>query len=751
MDEVRNEISGMVSGPVVQAGRIDRLVLAGPDSAPWRVESRPVEAWDPVAMGVHRAIGGQDKPPQFVQRTHDREILAALESRRPVLLVVRGSSSVGKTRSAFEAVRRLAGWELVFPPDAAALVQVLRDARPNTVVWLDELHTYLEGADSERAAAGLRALLGSTQSVVIVGTIWPEYWHQYALAPTPPERDEFGQARALLNLALCVDVPDTFTPDELARARGAMGADKVLRDAVEASGDGKLTQTLAAARDLVDRYEHAPKPFARAVLSAAVDAVAVGHRSPLPPALLAEAAAAYLDDRHRADPPEDWLAAGLRYATSVLRGAIAALTPVRLQPGLGPADGYLLADYLAQYGRKDLSGRRLPAGLWQALVRHSADAADWHRIGSAARARAYNKIAADCLAKAAAAGDFKAALSLVDAGVDVDQVELWQPIAEQGHTQAMRFVARELDRAGLTGQGEVWRRRAAEAGNTVAMRGVAKRLAKRGEIDEAMTWWHRAADAGDLVACRELAGRLANTSPQDASLWWAKGAEGGDLPSMRTYAAYLASSGRSTEADSLWRRAAARGDIVAIQHLADIALREDGIAAAIELWRRPAEAGNLRAIRRYAKLLEQAGRREQVVQQWHARIRQWDSNAVRRLVLLLLALEEKGQAAQVFVASVKAGNGTVAWWLDGSLDVPAEQAAQMLTELRPLAASGDQQAVRALAWALDLNGNTEEAINLLTDSIHSGMPDAVAPLKRLLRRAGRAEEARLVQVSGLEP
>jgi hypothetical protein len=60
-------------------------------------------------------------------------------------VLVKGGSSVGKTRALFEAVRAvLPEWWLLHPADAAA-VRAFGDAHaPRTVVWLDELHPYLD-------------------------------------------------------------------------------------------------------------------------------------------------------------------------------------------------------------------------------------------------------------------------------------------------------------------------------------------------------------------------------------------------------------------------------------------------------------------------------------------------------------------------------------------------------------------------------------------------------------------------------
>ena len=88
-----------------------------------------------------------------------------------VLLV--GGSSVGKTRSAYEAVRALLpDWWLV-QPDGPGEVAALAAAPPTrTVVWLDEVQRYL---DRENGLTGgvLRSFLSAPHPVVVIGTLWP--------------------------------------------------------------------------------------------------------------------------------------------------------------------------------------------------------------------------------------------------------------------------------------------------------------------------------------------------------------------------------------------------------------------------------------------------------------------------------------------------------------------------------------------------------------------------------------------------
>ena len=74
------------------------------------VYGRLAGQWDPVDLGVHQVIGGGPMPP-YVRRPHDELLRAVLDPAVAAsrLVVVRGGSSTGKTRAAYEAVTA-AGW-----------------------------------------------------------------------------------------------------------------------------------------------------------------------------------------------------------------------------------------------------------------------------------------------------------------------------------------------------------------------------------------------------------------------------------------------------------------------------------------------------------------------------------------------------------------------------------------------------------------------------------------------------------------
>jgi hypothetical protein len=107
----------------------------------------------------------------------------AAAARRGGFVLLVGGSSVGKTRCAFEAARvLLPEWWLVPPAGPAEAAALAQTPTPRTVVWLDELQRYLDGEHGLTAAV-VRALLTAPEPVVIIGTLWPDWYTAYTAGP----------------------------------------------------------------------------------------------------------------------------------------------------------------------------------------------------------------------------------------------------------------------------------------------------------------------------------------------------------------------------------------------------------------------------------------------------------------------------------------------------------------------------------------------------------------------------------------
>lgn len=361
--------------------------------------ARPVGRWDPVELGVHRVIGGGLLPP-YVHRRHDEVLRAVLDPRVAAnrLVVVRGGSSTGKSRAAYEAVLdRLAGWRLDYPLTAAALAERLdAGVEPRTVLWLGELRQYAADADGAKALAGLADLLGRDNGVVAITTLWPEHWRAYL------EAGPLGVAGRLLdrlpdlgNLEPeaieprrggVIDIPDRFTADELAEADRS--GDQILAQAVAAArgagSHGRVAQYLAGVPELLARYDgRGGDPYGQALIAVAMDAVRLGHADLLPARLLRDAVTGYLTGQQRAAAISTWWEPALAYATRELMGAVRALEPVPPVGGTGVA-GYQIADYLDQHGRRARLDVLGPASLWEALAASMESPEELCRVGDAA-------------------------------------------------------------------------------------------------------------------------------------------------------------------------------------------------------------------------------------------------------------------------------------------------------------------------------------------------------------------------------
>ena len=214
------------------------------------------------------------------------------------------------------------------------------------------------GSDrGERVAAGLRTLLANVNHgpVLLVGTIWPEYWDTLMRRFGSDGEDAHPQARELLT-GNYIRVPDSFDNATLVEFWDTSRPDPRLVEAASRATDGELTQYLAGGPALLERYEAAPE-VPKSLITAAMDLRRLGHGPTIPISLLEAVTPAYLTDRqwHVARRDADWLIHACRFATELCHGAQGPLMQVWSRPGhTQPVEpSYQLADYLDQLGRRE--------------------------------------------------------------------------------------------------------------------------------------------------------------------------------------------------------------------------------------------------------------------------------------------------------------------------------------------------------------------------------------------------------------
>jgi hypothetical protein len=489
----------------------------GTQAGPWRTsgipgeihpQSRKAMEWNPLALGVHRAIrvsdAVQDDLPEFVARPHDQllraEAASAATGSKLVMLV--GSSSTGKTRSAVEAVRSaLPDWHLFYPLTASDLMTLIAGRRVNQgiILWLNETQVYLEGNVGADAAAALRGLLASGQPFLTVGTLWPDYWLAYMRPPEFGEPDPHSQARQLLETAVKIDVPDRFTESDLAQVKKVAARDPRLAVALSTEHGQRVTQVLAGGPDLIARWHNAPNPYCGAIITAAIDARRLGYLSVLSTEILHAAAAAYLDGPQRAAAPAGWFDAALSYARKPVKGAIAPLTAT--SQSVGQIDGYLLADYLDQHGRSARRRTPVPDALWTAMASHARTGADLTRLGTAAADRGRYRPAAILWTAAGQNGDLSMTLPLrrllSHAGHHAEAERVLWHAAEAGEREALTRLQGTLIREERHRDLERLLRRAATAGHHQAAHELAVLLSRTGRGIEAVQVIQQAIADGD--------------------------------------------------------------------------------------------------------------------------------------------------------------------------------------------------------------------------------------------------------------
>jgi hypothetical protein len=611
---------------------------------------RPVSERDPIDLGVHRATdagdSGMDLPllPPFVARAHDNRLRRELEqptANKLVLLV--GRSSTGKTRSCFEAVKaQLPGWALRHPANGKDLSTMLTDGiTPRTVVWLNETQSYLE----QETAVGwlLHLLTEAAGPVVVVGSMWPRHWTRLTRRSSPDERDLNAPVRALLGLrqVVKIDVPDDFSTAsaaELTDLRRLAETDPRLAAAIRFGGENlMITQNLAGGPLMLDRYHHDLDPHAKAIQSAAMDAIRMGHQAPLQTGLLEQAASGYLTPPQRVTAP-GWFAEAIAACVEEDHG-VGALIPVRYSLDMGPPDGFVLHDYLAEYAVTARRRERVPTATWNALLAHTHDPEDLNRLGHSAALRGRSRLAILF---------FRLGAEADTSGVAA--ARLIRLLVERGDVDRLRTEAKDGDRYSAAALARIKAANARpdeivptkERTNPVRVVDVldyapdnnqpTKKLKPLVERNSANTKHslRALADDGDRRAAQRLiqmysqqedeedVRQVANNGDSYATAGWirllAERKSEDELRDLITngdpYAPAglflkFVQAGDNTAALDVLRPYVQKGEPGAAERSAELLVKMDDIAGAIDTLRPAAEAGDLTCARRLTQLLEQ--------------------------------------------------------------------------------------------------------------------------------------------------
>ncbi|WP_406430065.1 helix-turn-helix domain-containing protein [Streptomyces sp. NBC_00631] len=642
---------------------------------------RPISEWEPHALEVHPAgpsaqQAGSGSPeqrvlPGYVRREHDQVLCDVVRqageglSRMKVLV---GSSSTGKTRACWEAVQPLAGkgWRLWHPFDptrAEAALEDLHRVRPRTVVWLNEAQHYFgDGPSGERIAAAIHSLLIQPERgpVLVLGTLWPEYAAEYTALPVPGRPDPHSRVRELLT-DHTLTIPDAFDSSALATADVlAEAGDGLLAGALtRARADGRVTQDLAGAPELLRRYEHGT-PASKAVLEAAMDARRLGVGLHIPQAFLTDAAIDYLTDNEYDQLAPDWAEQVFAQLAHLVHGKQAPLRRTTPRPRHHPAGSpplataipspgpvFRLADYLEQHGRKNRRRLCPPASFWHAAHTHLTDphalnnlaqeAEDRHRLQWAhylrhraadhghpgawvrlteIQERSGDRKGAETLAQQAAVHGYPGALYRLaqireKAGDGQSAESFFQQAADRGDPHALYRLADMRGRSGARQGVEALYQQAADRGHPGALYRLTEIREKAGDRQGAETLAQQAADDGDPRALARLADmRVRSGNREGAETLYQQAADRGNPGALYHLAQIREKAGDREGVETLYQQAAERGHPGALSHLAEIREKAGDRQGAETLAQQAADRGDLRALARLADMRVRSGNRE---------------------------------------------------------------------------------------------------------------------------------------------
>jgi eukaryotic-like serine/threonine-protein kinase len=427
---------------------IQSLTLTQGDDVP-----RVRDITDPISLGVHPAasideLGVRELDlapavPTYVPRDVDDILDAALgraKTGRAFVLVI-GDSATGKTRVAYEAMRRtVPDWRLIVPGSRASLAALLNVDVPlhDTVVWLDDLERFL-GPDGLTVKLLDRLAGDRTARVAVLATMRAAEWRAITNGMVSGLRAESASIERFFHF---VRLSRHFTSAEQARANERAWDPRIAQALAATRSSHEIPELLVASLRLLERWRHADaldNPSAMvggAIVSAAIDCRRAGFLRPIPEALLHELYSEYLASRSAHPVDRHVFQRGLAWATTPVVATTALLTPA--------ADGYAVADYLVATRETD------------------AAAPPVSRL-------------------------------------------LWERIPAYLHEDDALTVARAAEHAGQMLVAERAYRKAADGGHTSAMRALGHLAEHRGDLSEAITFYRRAVTAGDADAATDLA------------------------------------------------------------------------------------------------------------------------------------------------------------------------------------------------------------------------------------------------------
>ncbi|HSR93336.1 MAG TPA: tetratricopeptide repeat protein [Solirubrobacterales bacterium] len=546
-----------------------------------RTAVAPLQEVRAVEIGVDRAAqdilpGGET--PDYLPREADQRVQDALESALdgsgPWLVVVHGPAKVGKSRTLYEALRKVCerGMDLILvtPADGDSVRSLLvpdgslRETDGRLVVWLDDLETFVaEGVNLDT----LREWHRKTGAIFAA---------TYGGKGSERLRDSGTATLTVLTDTLLSNGTEIglgpTNAVELARLDTPLS--EADRRAIEYHG---LAAAMVAARALerkIGTRRHAPSesesPEGAAIVSAAIDWARCGRTNPIPRSVLRGLWSGYLQGGTATD---DAFERGLVWALRPVAGSISLLTS---------ANGYNAYDYIVRLAseRPEASPPREEA--WQAAL-DTTEVGQIFNVGVEAYFLGREDHALTGMRIASRASD-----------------------KEMAGTANANLGLLLTDRGDSPGAANAYRR-AIELGNSRGAVNLGVLLNGQSDFEGAENAYRQAAEMGDGMGASNLGVLLKERGDlQGAKTALRQAAELGDEYGAMCLGMLLKEQGDSAGAEDAYRRAAELGpDGVAT--LGGLLLNRGDVAGAEDIYRKAMEQGSKTAPANLGVMLKERG------------------------------------------------------------------------------------------------------------------------------------------------
>ncbi len=578
-----------------------------------RTAVAPIQAIPATEIGVDPAAqdmlpGGET--PDYLPRAVDPQVEVALEraldGSGPWLVVVHGPSKVGKSRTLYEALRKVCnrGVELtlVAPTDGDSVRSLLvpdgtlPETAGRVVVWLDDLETFVaEGVNLDtlrewhrRSGAVFAATYGGKGSERLVGS---------------------GTAAltVLIDTLLTNGTEIGLGPTssvELARLDAPLS--EADRQALEQHG---LAAAMVGARALerkVGTRRHAPSesecPEGEAIVSAAIDWARCGRTDPIPRKALRDLWPRYLQTGATTDEAFE---RGLEWALLPVTGSISLLTGT---------DGYRPYDYIVRLAseRPDASPPQEEA--WQAAL-DTTDVGQVFNVGTEANFLGQESHALAAMRVASQAPDKQmASTATANLGVLLQEQgdregaeDAYRRAIRQGNSTGATNLGVLLNEQGDLAGAESAYRQGVELGGGMAASNLGVLLQEQGDREGAESAFRQAAELGDEYGALCLGLLLEKKGdPAGTEAAYRRAAELGS-DGVAALGGLLKDRGDLAGAEDTYRRAMELGSKTGPAELGSLLKDRGDLAGAEAAFRQAAERDNGHGAFELGKLLQEQG------------------------------------------------------------------------------------------------------------------------------------------------